>query len=128
MKVLLLVAHGSRKEGANEEVVRLAERVAELGAGDFDRIVPAFLEFAEPDIHKGIDYCVELGADEVVVVPYFLAAGNHVLRDIPSELACVGQKYPQLSIRTGAHIGASEVMGELVLCNAQTAARAAPVA
>lgn len=52
MKILMLVAHGSRNQAANDEVSRLAARVASLAQGDFDAVVPAFLELAEPDIHR----------------------------------------------------------------------------
>ena len=86
MAALLLIAHGSRKAEANEEIARLAERVEHRGAGDYSAVQAAFLELAEPDICAGIDCLVERGADEIVVVPYFLARGRHVARDIPEEL------------------------------------------
>ena len=113
MKVLLLIAHGSRKQSANDEIVELARRIEERK--QFDAVVAAFLEIAEPDIHAGVDRCVELGAEQIVVVPYFLAAGKHVVRDIPAELACAAAKHPQIDINVSAYVGDSEVMVDLVL-------------
>ena len=45
-----------------------------------------FLELAEPSIPDGIQRCIDAGATEVVVVPYFLSAGRHVSEDIPAEV------------------------------------------
>jgi sirohydrochlorin ferrochelatase len=115
MKVLMLVAHGSRKQAANDEVVRLATRVEGLGQGNFDAVVPAFLEFANPDIHQGIERCAEMGASEIILVPYFLAAGKHVTRDIPLELECARTRYPHISIETTQYLGENEAMAELVI-------------
>ena len=54
MKFLLLIAHGSRRQGANDEIRQLGERVASLDGNDYDGVVTAFLELAEPDIQQGI--------------------------------------------------------------------------
>ena len=42
MKFLLLIAHGSRRQSANEEISLLAERVAALETNNFDGVVTAF--------------------------------------------------------------------------------------
>ena len=120
MKVLLLIAHGSRKQSANDEIGRLAQRVQTLCCDEYGAVVAAFLECAEPSIQQGIDRCVELGATEVVAVPYFLAAGKHVATDIPGELACAAAGHPQLDIEMSQYLGDSDAMPELVLrCSKQ---------
>lgn len=115
MKILMLVAHGSRNQNANDEVSRLATRVEGLGQGNFEAVVPAFLELANPDIHQGIERCAEMGASEIIVVPYFLAAGKHVTRDIPLELECARTRYPHISIETTQYLGENEAMAELII-------------
>jgi sirohydrochlorin ferrochelatase len=120
MKVLLLIAHGSRKQSANDEIRRLALRVQALCGEEYAAVVAAFLECAEPGIQQGVDRCVELGATEVVAVPYFLAAGKHVAMDIPAELACASAGYPQLKIEMSQYVGDNDAMPELVLrCSKQ---------
>ena len=114
MKALLLIAHGSRAEAANDEIGRLAERVGASAGDDFGAVVPAFLEMAEPNIHQGIERCVDLGATVIVVVPYFLAAGRHVTRDIPAEIECARAGHPELRIEVGDYVGASAAMPELI--------------
>ncbi len=115
MKYLLLIAHGSRRQSANEEVASLGERVAALAADDYDGVVTAFLELAEPDIHQGIARCIEQGADSIVAVPYFLAGGTHVKKDIPAELECARAGAPGVSIEMAQYLGGSDAMADLVL-------------
>ena len=120
MNFLLLIAHGSRRQGANEEILRLGERVSALAGNEFDAVEVAFLELAQPDIRSGVARCAERGAKRVVVVPYFLAGGNHVHRDIPEEIESCRAEFTQLSIEIGNYPGASERMAQLVLdCSEQ---------
>lgn len=115
MKVMMLIAHGSRKSSANDEVRRLAARIAEIGGGDYDAVRAAFLELAEPDIQQAVNECVALGATEIVAVPYFLASGRHVSADIPGELACAQAGHPNVGIRLSQYLGQNEAMADLVL-------------
>ena len=121
MKFLMLIAHGSRRQSANDEIRRLGERVAGLDDNDYDGVVTAFLELAEPDIQQGIAKCVEQGAQSIVVIPYFLASGNHVIKDIPGEIACAMAARPSLDIEISPYLGSSDSMASLVLdCSRQT--------
>lgn len=120
MKFLLLIAHGSRRQSANDEIRELAARVGTLADNDFDGVETAFLEMAQPDIQQGIARCVELGAERIVVVPYFLAGGNHVNKDIPAEIDRARAGTPQVSIEISSYLGASDAMARLVLeCSRQ---------
>ena len=62
MKFLLLIAHGSRRQSANDEIRQLGDASRGLEDNDYDGVVTAFLELAEPDIQQGIAKCVEHGA------------------------------------------------------------------
>lgn len=84
MRALLLVAHGSRDDDSNRIVLELAADLAERLRGRYACVKPVFLEFAEPGPTRGIADCVACGIDEVVVLPYFLAPGRHVRRDVPA--------------------------------------------
>lgn len=115
MEALLLVAHGSRKEIANQEVRDLAARIEQHSASDFEMVVPAFLEFAQPDIGAGVDYCVKLGAKKITVVPYFLSAGAHVNRDVPGQLEIANLRYPGVELHVTQHLGAADGIVESVI-------------
>ncbi len=115
MKALLLVAHGSRRESSNQEVRDLAARVAQRAVGRFGHVGCAFLEIAEPLIPDGIQRCVDAGADEVVVLPYFLSAGRHVVEDIPNDVAIKQAEHPGVEIRIAPYLGSAEGVIELLL-------------
>ena len=119
MKALLLIAHGSRREASNEEVRELAQRLEQVASGSFAKVVPAFLELAEPGIQDGIGLCVEQGATEVVAVPYFLAAGRHVATDIPEQIEKAACRHPGLRLRQSDHLGKHHAMARNLLALAQ---------
>ncbi len=113
-KSLLLVAHGSRRQASNDEVRALTERLR-AAANGFDHLDCAFLELAEPSIQDGLRRAIDQGASEVVVLPYFLSAGRHVVKDIPAEIECVRERYPTVDIRLAPYLGAAEgVVGLLM--------------
>lgn len=114
MKSLLIVAHGSRKPSSNEEI-RLLSQSIQVGGSGYDIVECAFLELAEPSIPDGLKRCIEQGAREVVVMPYFLAAGRHVVEDIPQEVSPIVEKYKDVSIRITPHLGASPSMSGMIL-------------
>ena len=115
MHALLLIAHGSRREASNEEVRELAAEFERIVGDRFDRVVPAFLELAEPDIPAGVDLCVEAGATSVTAVPYFLSAGRHVASDIPAELEKAVRKHAAVTIHQSDYLGKHKSIPELLL-------------
>lgn len=112
MKALLIIAHGSRREAANDEIENIANQVRQIHSetNEYEKVVHAFLEFAEPDIASAVNTCFDSGIREIDVVPYFLVAGLHVIRDIPNQLAACREQYPGLVIRISEHFG---VMGSI---------------
>lgn len=115
MKSLLLVAHGSRRRESNEEIGRLAARVAESAGSRFDIVEHAFLELAEPSIGDGIELCIARGASEVRVLPYFLARGTHVAVDIPAEVDPKRAEHPGIDIRITEYLGTSGALPDLLV-------------
>ncbi len=105
MRSLLLVAHGSRREASNDEVRHLAAALAERCGTRFGAVECAFLEIAEPSISQSITSAVEAGADEILVLPYFLSAGRHVVQDIPFEVESKRREYPQVAIHIAPYLG-----------------------
>jgi len=114
MKTLLIVAHGSRREQSNQEIHTLAEKVGANVPDDIDDVSVAFLEFAEPTITQSVARCFEQGADEIVLLPYFLSSGNHVVKDIPNVIEPVLAQWPTKKITTLPHIGAANDMITLI--------------
>ena len=119
MKSLLLVAHGSRREASNDEVRQLTRRLAQQAGNGYGYVDCGFLELAEPSIPDGIQRCIDAGADEVVVLPYFLSKGRHVVEDIPAEVKLKQEQHPQVTIRISAYLGEAEGIPELLLSAAK---------
>jgi len=119
MKFLLLVAHGSRRAESNNEIGELATRLAGIARDHFDGVMYAYLELAEPSIPDGIEACVEAGASEVVVMPYFLAAGRHVQEDIPEIINAKQGDHPDCTIRIAPYLGTASELPELLLALSQ---------
>jgi len=112
---LLLVAHGSRRQSSNDEVREVASRMAARAGEAVHEVSPAFLELAEPSIPDGILGCLDRGADRVVVVPYFLSAGRHVVTDIPQEVDKARAVRPDAAIRIAPYLGSAGALTEILL-------------
>ena len=113
-RCLILVAHGSRRAAANDEVRQLAERLGERLRRRYAHTLWAFLELAEPSIPAAIDRAVAQGAGEIVVLPYFLATGRHVAEDIPELVAAKRAEHPAVTIRTTPYLGVAEGVLDLL--------------
>ena len=111
---LIIVAHGSRKSSSNEEVKALGEKVKFLQDKRYALVMTAFLEFATPSLEESILSCIDKGASEVVILPYFLASGNHVSRDIPEVVQKIQASHPQVKITLKEHLGSSSGMVRLL--------------
>ena len=122
MKALLLIAHGSRKSSSNEEVAILAAKLKatinddkdDNNEDDFSIVMACFLELAHPLIPEGLDQCVLLGASEIYVVPYFLSAGRHVVKDVPGEISVWQDQNPNINVYQKPYVGSSNMMLSLI--------------
>jgi len=112
-KAVLLIAHGSRREAANLDLVTLAEMLRERK--QFPIIEISYLELAEPTIPEGAARCVEAGANEVLMLPYFLSAGVHVENDLKRYREEFSSAYPETRFRLCPHLGLHPLMLEIVL-------------
>lgn len=109
---VLLIAHGSRHAPANDDLHQLAARFA--ASGTHPIVEPAFLELAEPDIATGGARCVGRGATRVLMVPYFLSAGVHLLRDLTAARDGLRRDYPEVEFRLGPALGPHPLLDALV--------------
>lgn len=115
MKALVVVAHGSRRAESNDEVRALTAHLREKAGTRFGMVECAFLELAEPSIPDGIDCAVRNGAEEVVILPYFLSAGRHVAKDIPEQIRAKQAQNPNVVIRLVPHLGAADGIADTML-------------
>ena len=121
MKAILLVAHGSRRKQSNDEVISLADKLRNNCSQRYDIVNVAFLELAEVLIPDGIKLCVNDGATSIIVLPYFLNSGRHVVEDIPNIVSSAAAQYPDIDIIIAPHLGVSHLMMDLIIASADTA-------
>ncbi|WP_300671131.1 CbiX/SirB N-terminal domain-containing protein [Desulfoluna sp.] len=119
MKVLLIVSHGSRRKDSNDEVRLLAEHVAQNTGPAFEKVCCAFLELTSPMIDTAIVQLADEGATEIVVFPYFLAAGTHVVNDIPRIIEEGRNKFPNISMTVIPHLGAIPGISNLIVSHSE---------
>jgi len=115
VKVLIIAAHGSRKKESNLEVASLAERVLEKAKGSFEKVEHAFLQFADPLLEKKIDELVQKGATKIVIFPFFIGSGSHILVDIPERVKQAQLTYQQVEFKLTRHFGKIEAVEDLIL-------------
>jgi len=108
---ILLMAHGSRISEANNAAREVAGMVREMTG--FEIVEVAFREMHEPGIQQGIDACVARGAGRILMMPYFLFMGAHVLQDLPEEIEQARKRHPDLIMEMGAHLGVHRKLAEV---------------
>ena len=115
MKSLLIVAHGSRRDASNKEIMTLADQVCAALQPDIALAKVAFLAFASPSISEAIATYLSAGVDEITVLPYFLSAGNHVSVDVPQAIHQALQQRPDIKVTLLPHIGAMQAITSLII-------------
>jgi precorrin-8X/cobalt-precorrin-8 methylmutase len=89
-KGFLIVAHGSRKSDANQQVIELVEKLSNYFQSTMFQ--PAFMELASPTIEDGINALAKKNMDQLIAYPYFLFKGMHFSKDIPDLIQAIVDK------------------------------------
>lgn len=100
---ILLVGHGSREPGGNEEIGQFAEQWRKRRPDD--RIEVCFIEFADVLLDEGLDRAAADSA-RVIVVPLILGAAGHVKMEIPHHVAEARSRHPGVEFVLARHLGA----------------------
>jgi len=109
---ILLIGHGSRVADANDALHAIAAMVREQNPGTVVEV--AFREMHAPNIQLGIDRCVDQGAKRILLYPYFLFSGAHVLEDLPEEIDNARQRHEGLQLVLGEPLGVHPKLAEIV--------------
>lgn len=93
---LLIVCHGSPSRAANDGFIAMVGRIAvRLGMSN---VLPAFFALVRPNIPDQIAELASRGVDRIVLMPYFLFQGQHVVVDIPNILAQCHEWFPRVTL------------------------------
>jgi len=96
VKAIILFSHGSVLCGAGENLKALARQMQ--SRGDADIIEVGFLNYSSPTFSESFISCVEKGATEIIVAPYFLVAGKFVKVDLPPQIEAMRAKFPDMKV------------------------------
>ncbi len=119
MKAILLFSHGSLLCGAGENLKNLARQMQERG--DADIVEVGFLNYSEPKFEDAFTRCVEKGATEIVVAPYFLVAGKFVKVDLPPKIAAMKAQFPDIRVLVAEAMRFHPTLAEAILSCASRA-------
>lgn len=109
---LLLIAHGSREDEANADLLHVVDGLKKLGR--YPIVQPSFLELAEPNVEAGAELCVRQGATHVVMIPYFLSPGVHVRRDLSALCTALSARHPGVAFHLADPLGRHPLLLEVV--------------
>jgi sirohydrochlorin ferrochelatase len=110
-KAVILIGHGSRAIGADDDMEKLSAGLRKkLGI----TVETCRLEGRGTTFAEAFEKCAEMGAKEVLVIPYFLHFGVHLRRDIPNLMRVSLKKHPQITLILGKHLGFDEALVDLV--------------
>ena len=93
---IIVFAHGSRIEPANQAVRAVAAELAR--AGSYPHVLAAFLELGQPDLETAAMELSKRGVRRLVIIPYFLTLGMHLERDLPRIVERISNNLSQLEI------------------------------
>jgi sirohydrochlorin ferrochelatase len=111
-KAAILMGHGSRMPGAAEDMEHVVEHLK--NKIDYDIIEICQMSGLGEHFPEVFDRCVEQGATQVVVLPYFLHLGVHLLVDIPGMMQEKAKEHPGVKVILGKHLGFDETLVDLV--------------
>lgn len=105
---IILFAHGARDpEWAGP--LRRVQAAIRQQAGEVP-VELAFLEFMAPTLPECAAALVAGGAENILVVPMFIAQGGHLKRDVPEMLARLRSTHPQARFSLSGAIGEEAVV------------------
>jgi sirohydrochlorin ferrochelatase len=119
MTALVVFAHGSPLEDANNSVRALTAAVAERGR--YSLAETAFLDCAPPDLKQAVAGLAERGATRIIVVPFFLTLGLHMQRDLPGIVDELRRTHGGVAIEVTAPMEGHPALVDIVLGRAEEA-------
>ena len=117
---VLLIAHGSRRAAANHDLVKLAELISQRNC--YRIVHVSYLELSSPTIMEGAAACVAEGALRVLMLPYFLSPGVHVVNDLETARQELAGQHPHVKFDLCPHLGLHPLMIDIVLDRLQQGA------
>jgi sirohydrochlorin cobaltochelatase len=108
---MVLLAHGSREPRWREPFERIYLQMRR-DLGDDVRI--AYMEFTGPTLFDVAEECSKVDVRKLRILPLFMAAGAHLVTDVPEQAQQLRERYPRMEIEILPPIGEDSRMILLV--------------
>jgi sirohydrochlorin cobaltochelatase len=108
----LLVGRGTTDPSANGDFFKIGRLLWERNR--FASVECAFVSLTEPTVPMGIERCARLGAERLLLIPYFLHTGVLVKR-IAQQAQTAQATFPELEIAVGEPMGVHPNLVRLIL-------------
>jgi sirohydrochlorin ferrochelatase len=116
---IVVFGHGSTVASANDAVRVVAAHAAREGS--WPLYETAFLE-CDPKLDAAVQKLADSGADDVLVLPYFLTLGIHLQRDLPKIVAELTARFG-IAIRVAPPLDGHPGLSKMLTDRAAEAAR-----
>jgi sirohydrochlorin cobaltochelatase len=108
---VLIVAHGSRDQAANQEFEHLVEQYC-LQHPQWE-IAHAYLELAKPLLGEALEKMAS-SSDHIILLPLLLFAGRHVRHDIPEAVQRVKSRFPTVRVEIASTLGTDPALLKVI--------------
>jgi sirohydrochlorin ferrochelatase len=109
---IILLGHGSRVPDAGKHMEKVAAGLKEKYG--YDMVEVCYMSRLGPHLPETFKKCMEQGATHVMVIPYFLHDGLHLVLDIPEMMKELAGDYPDVKVVLGKNLGFDDVLVDLV--------------
>lgn len=111
-QAVILLGHGSRVPDAGRHMEKVASGLKEKYG--YEIVEVCYLSRLGPHFPETFEKCVDQGAQEITVIPYFLHDGLHLVLDIPLMMQEIANHYPGIKVVMGRNLGFDDVLVDLV--------------
>ena len=111
---IVIVDHGSKRDESNAMLVRVAKLFSDKYSDQYEIVETAHIELAEPSIATAYRKCVERGAKNIIICPFFLSRGKHWKEDIPSLADEAAREFPNTKYHVALPLGVDSLILDLI--------------
>jgi sirohydrochlorin ferrochelatase len=111
-EAIILLGHGSRVPDAGRDMEQVAGRLQQKYGYRWVEI--CFMSRLGPHFPDVLEKCVNQGAQSVVIIPYFLHVGLHILLDIPEMLQEQAVRFPHVKLTFGRGFGFDDLLADII--------------
>ncbi len=111
-RAIIILGHGSRVPGANASMLQVTSLLKEKYG--YPIVEVCNMSRLGPYLGDALETCIEAGATDIMVIPYFLHEGLHMRLDIPRMMQEYALQYPHIRFVFGKNLGFDESLVDLV--------------